>query len=66
MPESPWRPALLASNTNVDIARREADIGIRNRRPDQSWLAGRKLAPITYAEYTARPCARRWRRWPKP
>lgn len=65
-PESPWRPALLASNTNVDIARREADIGIRNRRPDQSWLAGRKLAPITYAEYTARPCARRWRRWPKP
>ncbi|WP_434287576.1 LysR family transcriptional regulator [Celeribacter sp. SCSIO 80788] len=54
-PESPWRPALLASNTNVDIARREADIGIRNRRPDQSWLAGRKLAPITYAEYAAHP-----------
>jgi Transcriptional regulator len=54
-PESSWRPALLASNTNVDIARREADIGIRNRRPEQSWLAGRKLAPITYAEYAAHP-----------
>ncbi len=54
-PESPWRPALLASNTNVDIARREADIGIRNRRPEQSWLAGRKLAQITYAEFAAHP-----------
>lgn len=54
-PDSPWRPALLASNTNVDIARREADIGIRNRRPEQSWLAGRKLAQITYAEFAAHP-----------
>ncbi|WP_321363386.1 LysR family transcriptional regulator [uncultured Celeribacter sp.] len=54
-PASPWRPALLASNSNVDIARREADIGIRNRRPEQSWLAGRKLSQITYAEYAAHP-----------
>jgi DNA-binding transcriptional LysR family regulator len=30
-----WQPELLASSTNVDIARREADIGICNRRPDQ-------------------------------
>ncbi|EKE71814.1 LysR family transcriptional regulator [Celeribacter baekdonensis] len=54
-PDCAWRPALMASNSNVDIARREADIGIRNRRPDQSWLAGRKLSPITYAEYAAGP-----------
>lgn len=54
-PECAWRPALMASNSNVDIARREADIGIRNRRPEQSWLAGRKLSPITYAEYAVGP-----------
>ncbi|SFI77615.1 LysR family transcriptional regulator [Celeribacter neptunius] len=53
--ESPWRPALLASNSNVDIARREADIGIRNRRPEQSWLAGRKLGTLHYAEYATGP-----------
>lgn len=53
--QSPWRPALLASNSNVDIARREADIGIRNRRPEQSWLAGRKLGRLHYAEYARGP-----------
>lgn len=50
-----WRPALFASNINVDIARREADIGIRNHRPEQSWLAGQRVATITHAEYAASP-----------
>ncbi len=54
-PDSPWRPALMASNATVDIARREADIGIRNRRPDQSWLAGRRLALLDYAEFALSP-----------
>lgn len=49
--DTPWVPEFVASNTMVDIARREADIGIRNRRPEQSWLAGRRIGRITYAEF---------------
>lgn len=49
--DSPWVPELVASNAMVDIARREADIGIRNRRPEQAWLAGRLTGRITYAEF---------------
>ncbi len=48
-----WRPEMLASNATVDIARKEADIGIRNRRPDQSWLAGRKTLELSFAEYAS-------------
>lgn len=54
-PDAPWVPELLASTANLDIARRVADIGIRNRRPEQSWLAGRRTARIAYAEYAASP-----------
>ena len=46
-----WMPEFLPSNAPLDIARREADIGIRNRRPDQSWLAGRRTSEITFAIY---------------
>ncbi|MFZ5963844.1 LysR family transcriptional regulator [Thalassococcus sp. BH17M4-6] len=46
-----WWPELLASNANVDIARREADIGVRNRRPEQPWLAGRRTRWIDYAAF---------------
>lgn len=46
-----WVPEFTASNTAVDIARREADIGVRNRRPDQSWLAGRNTATINFAVF---------------
>ena len=52
-PEAPWVPEFVASNANLDIARREADIGIRNRRPEQSWLAGRRTARIAFAVYSA-------------
>ena len=50
-PSDPWLPEFLASMATLDIARREADIGIRNRRPDQSWLAGRPTRWVDYAEY---------------
>ena len=46
-----WVPEFLASNADLDIARRAADVGIRNRRPEQSWLAGRRLRRIAFAEY---------------
>lgn len=54
-PEAGWMPEFVAANRRVDIARREADIGIRNARPDQSWLAGRKTATITYAVFGLAP-----------
>ncbi len=50
-----WVPEFLACNLDLDIARRVADIGVRNRRPEQSWLAGRRTRAITYAEYAASP-----------
>lgn len=50
-PQAGWVPEFLASNAVLDIARREADIGFRNRRPEQAWLAGRRLRRIEYAEY---------------
>lgn len=50
-----WVPEFLASNANVDIARREADIGVRNRRPDQPWLAGRRSGFVEYAVYGTGP-----------
>jgi DNA-binding transcriptional LysR family regulator len=46
-----WVPEFLASNAQVDIARREADIGIRSRRPDRPWLAGRRTGEVRYAFY---------------
>jgi DNA-binding transcriptional LysR family regulator len=46
-----WVPEFLSSNAVLDISRREADIGFRNRRPEQGWLAGRRLRQIEYAEY---------------
>ncbi|MEO0915789.1 MAG: LysR family transcriptional regulator [Pseudomonadota bacterium] len=54
-PNSGWVPEFLSSNTALDISRREADIGIRNRRPEQSWLAGRRLRQIEFSEYGADP-----------
>lgn len=49
-----WRPEFLPGNAYVDIARREADIGIRNRRPDQPWLAGRMTWQVAFAPFSAR------------
>ena len=43
--------ALMAAGGTVDLHRREAQIGIRNRRPDASGLAARRLSPVTFAVY---------------
>ncbi|WP_424932280.1 LysR family transcriptional regulator [Amaricoccus macauensis] len=50
-PEDDWLPEFLATNTVLDLARREADIGIRNRRPNHPWLAGRRTRTLTYGVY---------------
>lgn len=46
-----WRPAFLPSNVNLDLAHREADIGIRNRAPESSRLARQRLRRIDFAIY---------------
>ena len=49
--DADWVPEFTASNVAVDIARREADIGVRNKRPDQNWLAGRRTSTINFAVF---------------
>ncbi|MCG7622135.1 LysR family transcriptional regulator [Epibacterium sp. Ofav1-8] len=49
--EAHWRPVFLEADARLDIARRGADIGVRNHRPDQSWLAGRCTGRVSYACY---------------
>ncbi len=55
-----WVPEFLQCELDMDIARREIDIGIRNRRPDQPWLAGRKTATMHFAAYGNAPDATGW------
>jgi len=50
-PRATWVPEFVTTNTAIDIARRAADIGIRNRRPTQSWLAARQLNQVCYAAF---------------
>ncbi|WP_196260044.1 LysR family transcriptional regulator [Pelagibacterium limicola] len=45
---------LVTANQKVDIGRRHADIGIRNQRPTEPFLAGRLVGHVAYALY-ARP-----------
>lgn len=56
----PWVPEFLGSNAVLDIARREADIGFRNARPTQSWLAGRRMRIIEYAPFGRSDAAERY------
>ena len=45
---------LVTASHKVDIGRRHADIGIRNARPTEQWLAGRLIGKVAYGLY-ARP-----------
>lgn len=47
----PWQVDFVSSVLRQDIARREVDIGIRNRRPTQSWLAGRLTRRLQFAAF---------------
>lgn len=46
-----WVPEFLSGEVFMDIARRQIDIGIRNRRPEQPWLAGRRTGTVAFAPY---------------
>lgn len=50
-PEFDWVPEFLFCERDMDIARRQIDIGVRNRRPEQPWLAGRRTGTVTFAPY---------------
>lgn len=50
-----WIPEIVSGEARLDLARREADIGVRNARPDQPWLAGQRTARITYAVFASDP-----------
>ena len=43
---------LVTANLKVDIGRRHADLGIRNQRPTEQWLAGRLIGSVAYAIYS--------------
>ena len=59
-PAAPWVPEFLPSGADLDLARRVADIGIRNRRPTQGWLAAVKTREITFAPFAASKTVRGW------
>ncbi|WIY27455.1 hypothetical protein [Parasedimentitalea psychrophila] len=46
-----WRPVFIEAAAKLDIARRGTDIGIRNKRPDQHWLAARRTGTVEYAAF---------------
>jgi len=43
---------LVTAQQKVDIGRRNADLGIRNQRPTEQWLAGRLIGRVAYAIYS--------------
>lgn len=45
---------LITAHARADIGHRQADIGIRNRAPDDARLAGRRLQDVAHAVYRAR------------
>lgn len=46
-----WLPEFVANNARLDIARRQIDIGIRNAKPNEPWLAARRVGHTNYAAY---------------
>ena len=53
-PERTWLPHFVPATASLDLARREADIGIRNAAPDHPWLARRAVATVRFAVYGTR------------
>lgn len=56
-PDEPWSIDFVAANARLDIARGQADIGIRNRQPEEPWLAGRRTGDVAFAVYGRRAAA---------
>jgi DNA-binding transcriptional LysR family regulator len=43
---------LVTASHKIDIGRRNADLGVRNARPTEQWLAGRLIGTVAYALYS--------------
>lgn len=56
----PWVPEFMSCDRDLDIARREVDIGIRNRRPDQPWVARQQIGWVDYVVYASHERAEGW------
>lgn len=52
--DTTWQPDFISSHARLDIARREIDIGIRNSRPEEPWLAAQQFGHVDYAVYAAK------------
>ncbi len=48
-PNRLWQPHFVAASAALDLARREADIGIRSAPPDHPWLARQRLSEVQFA-----------------
>ena len=59
-PGALWLPELIHGERVMDLARREIDIGIRNDRPEQPWLAGRRVGTTEFAVYATGPEVTGW------
>ena len=49
--DAAWTPEFVSCNRDMDIERREVDIGVRNRRPTHPWLAGRRTGTVEHAAF---------------
>ena len=58
--EAGWTPEFVHCDLRMDLARREIDIGVRNARPDQPWLAGRRTRRVDFAVYGLAPEVAGW------
>lgn len=59
-PDASWLPEFMYCDLDLDIARREVDIGIRNRRPDQPWVARQQVGSVDYVTYAANNRVEGW------
>ncbi|MEL6644618.1 MAG: LysR family transcriptional regulator [Pseudomonadota bacterium] len=59
-PAQTWLPEFVHCDEMMDIARREIDIGIRNARPTQPWLAGQRVGTVRFAVYATSPDVTGW------
>lgn len=59
-PQAVWQAEFVNSNMDMDIERREVDIGIRNRRPTHPWLAGRRTGQVEHAAFAVSEAVTGW------
>jgi len=50
-PTDNWVPEFVTDFSRRDVARREIDIGVRQGRPTEAWLAGKRVGNVDYAIY---------------